>query len=685
MSPNDAGDVPSSPESDTEQESSIMAEEKYNRASTDEKSPDRASNGNKPAKSNAKDPSRPRRKKARRACFACQRAHLTCGDERPCNRCIKRGLQDQCHDGVRKKAKYLHDAPPEALLPGYQSTYTINGGQTMPTGSAPSMSSGNMSAPQASNYYPSAPSFPQYGPVGQPNHLGHQDHTSRTGNAHQPPAMSSPMQYQQQQPNSQQVSPAHDLSNTVDQPSAIGNISNPSFEASLFDPADPGMFFNLADMNFGNHYGALEFGMLGHMTSGAVNTPDVDVLDSMNSSGSFSYDGTGGFPISSFPYTQGYQPWQTSGSRQGSTTNLWALHHNGMDAYAVADTTGSFTDTSPQSQSQDWNMDYTSSNVSPQTQFVQPDHQRQHESQRHRHRQSAPFPDDFGPMMSKKARRNTKHIYASVTKPYPYTQRFHSLFAFMYKRFSSESRIRVAEALSLIRPSFISATKDLSEDDLIFMEQGFQRQLVDYDDTWQQTGTPSIICRRTGEVVSCNKEFSLVTGWQRDVLLGKAPNLNVNFGSSTGTHTGSSTRGAVTPDTESEATLPEPVFIAELMDQDDVAGFWEDFAARAFGASTSSMAGVTCSLMKYKTKNDPGWGPEDRLGDGNRRSMKTEREKGGSGALGERDGKLDMSMTWLVRRDMFDIPMMIVINVSCANNPPFGWAGADLLQFLPMI
>ena len=35
-------------------------------------------NGGKPV-SNAKDPNRPRRKKARRACFACQRAHLTCG------------------------------------------------------------------------------------------------------------------------------------------------------------------------------------------------------------------------------------------------------------------------------------------------------------------------------------------------------------------------------------------------------------------------------------------------------------------------------------------------------------------------------------------------------------------------------------------------------------------------------
>lgn len=29
--------------------------------------------------SNAKDPNRPKRKKARRACYACQRAHLTCG------------------------------------------------------------------------------------------------------------------------------------------------------------------------------------------------------------------------------------------------------------------------------------------------------------------------------------------------------------------------------------------------------------------------------------------------------------------------------------------------------------------------------------------------------------------------------------------------------------------------------
>ena len=42
----------------------------------------KSSNGQSKTASNAKDPLRPRRKKARRACFACQRAHLTCGQYR---------------------------------------------------------------------------------------------------------------------------------------------------------------------------------------------------------------------------------------------------------------------------------------------------------------------------------------------------------------------------------------------------------------------------------------------------------------------------------------------------------------------------------------------------------------------------------------------------------------------------
>lgn len=63
---------------DKEDDNTDMAEQKFR--------PDGEENGKaagttvttKP-KLDPKDPLRPRRKKARRACFACQRAHLTCG------------------------------------------------------------------------------------------------------------------------------------------------------------------------------------------------------------------------------------------------------------------------------------------------------------------------------------------------------------------------------------------------------------------------------------------------------------------------------------------------------------------------------------------------------------------------------------------------------------------------------
>lgn len=32
---------------------------------------------------------------------------------RPCARCVKKGCPDECHDGARKKAKYLQEVPDE--------------------------------------------------------------------------------------------------------------------------------------------------------------------------------------------------------------------------------------------------------------------------------------------------------------------------------------------------------------------------------------------------------------------------------------------------------------------------------------------------------------------------------------------------------------------------------------------
>ena len=78
MSTPDADDASPSPEYSGDPDGSDMAEQKLDQHGDDASPSQKNGNGTKPA-SNAKDPLRPRRKKARRACFACQRAHLTCG------------------------------------------------------------------------------------------------------------------------------------------------------------------------------------------------------------------------------------------------------------------------------------------------------------------------------------------------------------------------------------------------------------------------------------------------------------------------------------------------------------------------------------------------------------------------------------------------------------------------------
>ncbi|GAB7360383.1 hypothetical protein MBLNU230_g8340t1 [Neophaeotheca triangularis] len=691
MDPTDAEDASPSPEPGTEfEESGTMAEDKVEHASNDEKSPSNGSNkgsatakGNgQPAKSNSKDPSRPRRKKARRACFACQRAHLTCGDERPCLRCIKRGLQDQCHDGVRKKAKYLHDAPAEALVPGFNGQYHMNGSHGMQSagngggGAAEASDPNAMSGSQGGNYFPQVPQgqYQPYQSVPQPAQIPPSmlDTPSMMGDFGSTQGVGTPPY---QSSSSQQVSPAQGMPN-LDQPSL--NSANPSFDANFFDPNDPSLFnFDVSGLNFGNHYGALEFGMLGHMSSGAVGTPDLDAINSMGGQshqGSLSYDGNTGFSTN-YGYNQQPLPNYMPMRRQNSSNSVWTGQNAGMDAYTIGEAPLSMTGASPHSQTQDFNTGYQSNTMSPETQFAQPDQNQQPDLLRQTFTQAPQrkhhqYPNStFDQASSRKRRHDTSAIYTNVKAPYPYTQGFHALTAFLQKRYNSKKTLKIAKALASIRPSFISCNKNLNTDDLIFMEKSFQRTLLEYEGFVECFGTPTIICRRTGEIAAVSKEFTLVTGWRRDVLLGKEPNLNVNTGSNaSGTQTGSSSRGATTPripNIETDPGRPQPVFLAELMDEDSVVQFYEDFAELAFGASRSSVIGEKCSLLKYKTKEDPGWGATE---DESKRScssndVKSEfRGQDGVNTLGDRDGKVDCRLCWTVKRDTFDIPMLITMN-----------------------
>ena len=206
------------------------------------------------------------------------------------------------------------------------------------------------------------------------------------------------------------------------------------------------------------------------------------------------------------------------------------------------------------------------------------------------------------------------------------------------------------------------------------MEKCFQRTLFEYEDFINACGTPTIVCRRTGEVAAVGKEFTIMTGWTKEVLLGKEPNLNINTGGTSGQPgTGASSRDGFNTPRVPDESRQQPVFLAELLDDDSAIEFYEDFAKLAFGDSRGSVT-TQCKLLKYQTSKDPSFSTETEAAFDNEveSRLKMKRRmcgRGNSGGeakitdLGKEDGKVECSYCWTVKRDVFDIPMLIVMNV----------------------
>lgn len=477
------------------------------------------------------------------------------------------------------------------------------------------------------------------------------------------------------------------LSSAVNQqptpnPALSGDAGQPQnpFAGPFFDPSDPALFnFDLSSMNFENRYGALEFGMLGHMATGAGDSP----TDSAGQRGSIGRSGSAQFstPAAGYGDSPGNQPFMfgdpllnewSNGPTSSQNVNVGAVYGqhgmlpehmkaNAPHAFAIESGPASFT--SPGSANSPsiatTAFEDNSYNVSKSNNIVS-NGQRQVSSAstlKHKNLQVGP----------KRRHRNPSSIYESVKEPYAYTSGFHNLTAFIQRRFTPQKTVRIAKALASIRPSFIATTKTLNRDDLIFMEKCFQRTLWEYEDFINACGTPTIVCRRTGEIAAVGKEFSILTGWKKDVLLGKEANLNVNTGGSGVPQSGTTSRGSFTPRgstlESSTGNRPQPVFLAELLDDDSVVEFYEDFARLAFGDSRGSVM-TRCKLLKYKTKDDTDGAAGDSGKWNNHLRKGGIAGEAGMNQLGFKDGKVECAYCWTVKRDVFDIPMLIVMNVS---------------------
>ena len=599
-----------------------------------------------------------------------------------------------CKDGVRKKAKYLADTPAEALT------------QELGTRGRPPVSSNQGFLTRS--HLPDLPGGLPRGLYGGPSPY---NPYSTTGQNSQPlTPLNAPPQSFGNGPgllppgysigSSQQTLPIQNYGNNLQQNASVPSDSlQAEYSGGDTFPFDS----NYMDLTFENRYAAAEFGMLGSMTSGIANSPPSESAGALqSSSGSFTPNTTSNsfaqspVELQQFPYHkgQGVPQWSKDSQQkikfEPSTSLPGGRNPENVDriikqetpaAYAIGSSAypSPSSGSSPQGTIGGREETTTARNVY--TNINQ-----QHQSQAHREPQSRLHPPQTSTASTSttiltpndqpkpsRHHRSPSEVYRNVKHPYSYTAGFHSLTALIQNRFSPKKTAHIAKALAAIRPSFISCTMRLNRDDLIFMEKCLQRTLWGLEEVISATGTPTIICRRTGEVVAAGKEFSILTGWSKDILLGKEPNLNVNNGGEASGLPGigaSSSRGGQNTPKVPETRSNAPVNIVNLLDDESTCDFFDDYAHLAFGDSRGTVT-TPCKLLKYKTIEDMPLDNDDEVFNefGPRPSqygntdLSTSYSQNNMQTLGQKDGKVKCMLCWTVKRDVFDIPMLFVMNV----------------------
>lgn len=152
-------------------------------------------------------------------------------------------------------------------------------------------------------------------------------------------------------------------------------------------------------------------------------------------------------------------------------------------------------------------------------------------------------------------------IYTMVNKPFSHTAGFHHLLMYLRSRFNKKDIIEICQSMAEFRPIFIACSVTLTEEDMIFMEQCYQRTLLEYAKFLEQIGTPTCIWRRNGQISYINEEFEILTGWTREELLNKM------------------------------------TFIVEILDDESVRDYFKTFSSVAYKDFKGSEYMTTCRIL----------------------------------------------------------------------------------------
>ncbi|KAI5823112.1 hypothetical protein K523DRAFT_325627, partial [Schizophyllum commune Tattone D] len=194
---------------------------------------------------------------------------------------------------------------------------------------------------------------------------------------------------------------------------------------------------------------------------------------------------------------------------------------------------------------------------------------------------------------------------AGLLKPYNYVKGYARLSRWMDRNVSQASKQQILQPLSVLRPKFRAVAQSLRDIDLVFIEEAFERMLLDYDRVFSAMGVPACLWRRTGEIYKGNREFTELVGVDGYMMR--------------------------------EGRL----CIYELMAEESAVNYWEKYGHVAFDSSQKAV--LTSCVLRYKP------------------NLNNAIAKDGNPGPNE-EGFVNCCFSFTIRRDKWGIPSMIVGN-----------------------
>ncbi|RXW15682.1 hypothetical protein EST38_g10168 [Candolleomyces aberdarensis] len=212
---------------------------------------------------------------------------------------------------------------------------------------------------------------------------------------------------------------------------------------------------------------------------------------------------------------------------------------------------------------------------------------------------------------------------AGLLKPYNYVNGYARLSRWMDRNVSQESKQQILQPLSVLRPKFRAVAATLKDLDLVFIEEAFERMLLDYDRVFSAMGVPACLWRRTGEIYKGNREFCELIGLEGSMM------------------------------------RDGRLCIYELMAEESAVNYWEKYGHVAFDSSQKAV--LTSCVLRYKPVVNPN--SNNSAGTG----VKEEPSDDDTGATQPTEAAfINCCFSFTIRRDKWGIPSMIVGNfIAC--------------------